>query len=109
MPHMSIASLSWAQRTISNVIARLDDWIKLQQKNSVTRLLADTRPPELADCASRFAELQHKYPRRAEYGYDTLSTWSRGVARAQHLLSLGALNVPGSQILEVACGDAMAS
>lgn len=60
-------------------------------------------------CDDAFTILQNSYQGVPEYGYDSFSTWIRGADRCKQLLSLGEMKITGSNVLEVACGDGMAS
>ncbi len=63
--------------------------------------------PRPSESEELFAELQSRYREKDEYKYDRLSSWRRGVERADRLLTSGALDHEQAHVLEVGCGDAM--
>lgn len=77
-------------------------------KKKVISILNEIKKPQEYDSDLLFKILQDKYAPFQGYGYDSFSTWCRGISRAQFLLEkFNDLHTPGLSILEAGCGDGM--
>ena len=85
-------------------------WLKFQKKKlpaKVSKVLEQNKPPVFYDSDDVFNKLQSEYSGVPEYGYDSYSTWKRGVDRTNELLQLDSINKAPKNILEAGCGDGM--
>lgn len=82
---------------------------KQQQANrQIVQILSRPDPPQHYDSDNVFEELQNAYDPVPEYGYDSFSTWQRGVQRAKSILTKNeVLRRSGLNVLDAACGDGM--
>lgn len=87
--------------------ARRIDQQRKRHRMEVETVLASLSPPRLLDDEALFIELQSAYTPRPEYGYDSVSCWTRAVNRTVQLLKSPELSTPGSRVLETSCGDGM--
>jgi SAM-dependent methyltransferase len=79
-----------------------------QRKRKVAKILSKPFPPQHYDSEAVFDKLQNAFDPVPEYGYDSFSTWTRGVQRVQSLLKKSIfLREPGLSVLEAGCGDGM--
>jgi len=71
-------------------------------------VLSNPQPPDCSDAERAYVGLQERYEGVAEYGYDSYSTWKRGLERARTILEMiESLRTPGARILDAGCGDGM--
>lgn len=76
-------------------------------RRKIEPLLNQSGEPDTRRAEADFDRLQ-RYPEGpGEYGYSPYDVWSRGAARARHLLERFSMETPGSALLEVGCGDGM--
>lgn len=81
---------------------------KAQIIRDVAEILSKLNPPQYYDSDKVFEHLQNSYDPRTGYGYDSFSTWERGVQRVQKLLErVASLQTPGISVLYAGCGDGM--
>jgi len=73
----------------------------------VKRIIKRNATPITEYSEKDFNYLQKYYAPPPEYGYDSFSTWRRGVERANKLLEFSDLKNSVSTVLEVCCGDGM--
>lgn len=78
------------------------------RERAIRAIASRADAPRPSESEERFRELQSCHHEKAEYKYDRLSNWRRGVERADRLLTSGALSHEQADILEVGCGDGMA-
>lgn len=77
-------------------------------RNEIDKILSDKTLPSYYDSIELFQELQKKYPPLPEYGYDSYSTWKRGVERTTYLFhEFSFLHETPKKVLDFGCGDGM--
>ncbi len=85
------------------------EFLNCRLRNKVSKILRCEKKSVYYESDHDFNRLQNKYNGVPEYGYDSYSTWKRGVDRANELLRIGSLSEAPKNILEAGCGDGMAA
>lgn len=109
---MTIRIFRYLQKTIVSILNRFINKIEqvnlVRQKRQVIDILSSTETPHSYDSEVVFERLQEAFKPRCGYGYDSFSTWQRGVQRVQKLMErFEYLRQPGKSVLEIGCGDGM--
>lgn len=98
--------------TVRHWLARLGEKgrsaVRARALRERVRAILDTRAaPQAYDDRAVFDELQAGPQPPIVYGYDTFSTWRRGVERAIAIIERTRMAEPGKGVLEVGCGEGM--
>lgn len=99
----------YLQKTVMSILNHFINKINLvRQKRKVIGILSGSETPHSYDSEIVFERLQEVFKPRCGYGYDSFSTWQRGVQRVQKLMErFEYLRQPGKSVLELGCGDGM--